>query len=213
MRWKAFIITLFLAVIAVAAPQSKRPAKLEHIKFGKCRIVSMTPTGLRSVRAGVEMEARNDTSAFVLEDVKLTIYRKGKPFVEGVCGEIKVPKGSSTVRATGEFELCDDVSLLSAVKVLSNPDMSEFTGDVDMTVVNAKGRRIAYSQTGVSMGSFGSAKPKTEDQKTESVQTGSQTSQKDVKTAEKPASKDTGKAATEKSKKPKKRPWWQFWKK
>ena len=213
MRWKAFIITLFLAVIAVAAPQSKRPAKLEHIKFGKCRIVSMTPTGLRSVRAGVEMEARNDTSAFVLEDVKLTIYRKGKPFVEGVCGEIKVPKGSSTVRATGEFELCDDVSLLSAVKVLSNPDMSEFTGDVDMTVVNAKGRRIAYSQTGVSMGSFGGAKPKTGDQKTESVQTGSQTSQKDVKTTEKPASKDTGKAATEKSKKPKKRPWWQFWKK
>ena len=213
MRWKEFIITLFLAVIAVAAPQSKRPAKLDHIKFGKCRIVSMTPTGLRSVRAGIEMEARNDTSAFVLEDVKLTVYRKGKPFVEGFCGEINVPKGKSTVRATGEFELCDDVSVITAVKVLSNPDMSEFTGDVDMTVVNAKGRRIAYSQTGVSIGSFNDGKPKAGDQKTTTVQTGSQTAQKDVKTEEKPASKDSGKAASEKSRKPKKRPWWQFWKK
>ena len=213
MRWKAFILTLLLAVVAAAAPQSKRPAKLDHIKFGKCRIVSLTPTGLRSVRAGVELEARNDTSAFVLEDVKLTVYRKGKPFVEGFCGEINVPKGKSTVRATGEFELCDDVSVITAVKVLSNPDMSEFTGDVDMTVVNAKGRRIAYSQTGVSIGSFNDGKPKAGDQKTTTVQTGSQTAQKDVKTEEKPASKDSGKAASEKSRKPKKRPWWQFWKK
>ncbi len=213
MRWKAFIFTLLLTVVALAAPQSKRPAKLEHIKFGKCRIVSMTPIGLRSVRAGVEMEARNDTSAFVLEDVKLTIYRKGKPFVEGFCGEIKVPKGSSTVRATGEFELCDDVSVLTAVKVLSNPDMSEFTGDVDMTVVNAKGRRIAYSQTGVSMGSFSGGKPKDGERKNGTVQTGTQTAQKDVKTGEKPTSKDSGKAPAEKSRKPKKRPWWQFWKK
>ena len=212
MRWKAFILTLLLAVVAAAAPQSKRPAKLDHIKFGKCRIVSLTPTGLRSVRAGVELEARNDTSAFVLEDVKLTVFRKGKPFVEGVCGEIHVPKGKSTVRATGEFELCEDVSIITAVKVLSNPDMSEFTGDVDMTVVNAKGRRIAYSQTGVSIGSFNDGKPKAGDQKT-TVQTGSQTAQKDVKTEEKPASKDSGKAASEKSRKPKKRPWWQFWKK
>jgi len=212
MRWKVFIVTLLLTVIAVAAPQPRRPAKLEHIKFGKCRIVSMTPTGLRSVRAGVEMETRNDTSAFVLEDVKLTIFRKGKPFVEGVCGEIKVPKGSSTVRATGEFELCDDVSLLSAVKVLSNPDMSEFTGDVDMTVVNAKGRRIAYSQQGVSMGSF-SSKSKTGDKKTETAQADVQTTQKDVKTGEKSSPKETGKAATDKTQKTKKRPWWQFWKK
>ena len=213
MRWKAFILTLLLAVVAAAAPQSKRPAKLDHIKFGKCRIVSLTPTGLRSVRAGVELEARNDTSAFVLEDVKLTVFRKGKPFVEGVCGEIHVPKGKSTVRATGEFELCEDVSIITAVKVLSNPDMSEFTGDVDMTVVNSKGRRIAYSQTGVSMGSFGSTKPKDEERKTETSQTTAQTKQKDVQTAEKTTSKDSGKAPAEKSKKPKKRPWWQFWKK
>lgn len=212
MRWKVFIVTLLLTVIAVAAPQSRRPAKLEHIKFGKCRIVSMTPTGLRSVRAGVEMETRNDTSAFVLEDVKLTIFRKGKPFVEGFCGEIKVPKGSSTVRATGEFELCDDVSLLSAVKVLSDPDMSEFTGDVDMTVVNAKGRKVAYSQQGVSMGSF-SGKPKVESRKTETAQADVRTEQKDVKTGEKASPKDSGKTAADKTKKTRKRPWWQFWKK
>jgi hypothetical protein len=73
MRFKVFILTLFLTVLAVAAPQARRAAKLEHIRFGKCRIISMTPKGLRSVRAEVELEAKNDTAAFVLEDVKLLI--------------------------------------------------------------------------------------------------------------------------------------------
>ena len=196
MRFKVFILTLFLTVLAVAAPQTKRAAKLDHIKFGKCRIVSMVPKGLRSVRAEVELEAKNDTSAFVLEDVKLLIFRKGEPFVEGFCGEIKVPKGTSKVLASGDFELCEDVSVIEAVKVLSNPDMSEFSGNVDMTVVNAKGRRIAYSQQGLSIGSGGS-KPKTVQQKTEPAQKEVQKPQKEVK---------------ETPKKTKKRPWWQFWK-
>ena len=196
MRFKVFILTLFLTVLAVAAPQARRAAKLEHIKFGKCRIVSMTPKGLRSVRAEVELEAKNDTAAFVLEDVKLLIFRKGEPFVEGFCGEIKVPRGSSKVHASGDFELCDDVSVIEALKVLNNPDMSEFSGNVDMTVVNAKGRRIAYSQQGLSMGS-GGAKPKTVQPKTEPAQKEVQADRKEVK---------------EPSKKPKKRPWWQFWK-
>ena len=211
MRWKLFILTLFLAVVAVAAPQAKRSAKLDHIKFGKCRIVSMVPKGLRSVRAEVELEARNDTSAFMLEDVKLLIFRKGEPFVEGVCGDITVPKGTSKVRASGDFELCEDVSVIEAVKVLSNPDMSEFTGNVDMTVVNSKGRRIAYSQQGLSMGS-GGGKPKVDEQKKETAQKGVQAAQKDVKESAKASTKDTGKASAQKAKKTKKRPWWQFWK-
>lgn len=202
MRWKVFILTLLLAVTAVAAPGTKRPAKLDHIKFGKCRIVSLVPTGLRSVRAGVELETKNDTTAFVLEDVKITIFRKGEPFVEGVCGEVNVPKGSSKVRATGEFELCEDVSVWEALKVLSNPDMGEFSGDVDMTVVNSKGRRIAYSQQGVSMGSFSGKKPKVEEKKPETPTTTAQTA--------KPTARETGKQTTKQTKK---RPWWQIWKK
>ena len=211
MRWKVFILTLFLTVLAVAAPQAKRSAKLQHIKFGKCRIVSMVPKGLRSVRAEIELEARNDTSAFVLEDVKMLIFRKGEPFVEGFCGEITVPKGTSKVRASGDFELCEEVSVLDAVKVLTNPDMSEFTGNVDMTVVNSKGRRIAYSQQGVSIGS-GGGKAKVDAQKKESEQKDVQTAQKDMKEGAKATTKDTGKASARKTKKAKKRPWWQFWK-
>ena len=61
MRLKVFILTLFLTVVAMAAPQTKRTAKLEHIKFGKCRIVSMVPKGMRSVRViGLPVQPERD---------------------------------------------------------------------------------------------------------------------------------------------------------
>ena len=200
------LLALFAALSAVAGPKDA----MKHIKFGKCRIVSLVPTGLRSVRAGVELETKNDTSAFQLQDVKLMIYRKGEPFVEGICDEISVPKGSSKVRVMGDFELCDDVSVWSAATALRNAGFSEFTGDVDLTVVNAKGRKVAYSQKDVSMGTLTGQKKtdKKTDTQVASAETGTKAS---VTTSAKPS---TQKAEQPKqTKKTKIRPWWQFWKK
>ena len=167
--------------------------------------MSFVPTGLRSARASVELEAKNDTSAFTLQDVKLLVYWKGSPFVEGICDEVTVPKGTSKVQLTGEFDLCDDVSVWSAVTALKNPDLSEFTGDIDMTVVSDKGRKIAWSQQGLSLGG------KPADKKTE-PQVAS-TNGKDAPSVKPSASSPAQKADGSKpSSKPKKRPRWQFWK-
>ena len=187
----------------MAGPKQK--SAFQHIKFGKARVVSFVPTGLRSARASFELEAKNDTSAFTLQDVKLLVYRKGLPFVEGVCNEVTVSKGTSKVQLTGEFDLCDDVSVWSALTALKNPDLSEFTGDIDMTIVSGKGRKIAWSQQGLSLGG------KPADKKTE-PQVAS-TNGKDAPSVKPSASSPAQKADGSKpSSKPKKRPWWQFWK-
>lgn len=206
MNCRRLIITLLAmltALAALAGPKQKNA--LQHIKFGKCRIVSFVPTGLRSVRASVELEAKNDTLAFTLQDVKLLVYRKGQPFVEGVCDEVTVPKGSSKVLVAGEFELCDDVSVWSAVTALRNPDLSEFTGDVDLTIVADRGRKIAWSQQGLSLG----GKPA---EKKSDVQVASADG-KDAPSVQPSAPSATPKADNSRpSAKPRKRPWWQFWK-
>lgn len=204
------LLAILTALTATAGPKQKNA--LQHIKFGKCRIVSLVPTGLRSVRAGVEFETRNDTSAFVLEDVKLTIFKKGEPFVEGVCNEVSVPKGTSKVRVTGEFELCDGVSVWSAVTALRDPDLSEYSGNVDLTVVGDKGRKVAYSQKDVSLGSFGGQKPgKKADAQVASADGAAKSGQGKVSSPDKSS---TPKAEQPKqTKNTKKRPWWQFWKK
>ena len=204
------LLALLTALAAVAGPKQK--TALQHIKFGKCRIVSLVPTGLRSVRAGVEFETKNDTSAFLLQDVKLTIFRKGEPFVDGLCNEISVPKGSSKVRVTGDFELCDGVSTWSAVMALRTPDLSEFSGDVDLTVVGDKGRKIAYSQKDISIGTFGGQTAgKKADTQVASADGAAKSGNGQVSSS---ADKQTPKAAQPKqSKNTKKRPWWQFWKK
>ena len=195
-----------MALVCLAGPKQK--GALSHIKFGKCRIVSLVPTGLRSVRVGVEMETKNDTTAFTLQDVKMDFFRKGTPFVEGVCEEVVVPKGTSTVRLSGDFELADEVTLWSAVTSLRNADPSEFSVNVDLNVIPDKGRKIAWSQKDISVATLVGKKT---DKKT-----GGQ-----VSTADTPAStaaKPAGKPASQKADQPKqttkkKRPWWQFWKK
>lgn len=200
------LITILLSLLmALSASAAKPKNAMQHIKFGKCRIVSFSPTGLRSARAGVEMEAKNDTSAFLLQDVKLTIYRKGVPFVEGICDEVTVPKGSSKVRVNGDFELCDDVSVWSALTALRSPDLSEFTGDIDMTVVNDKGRKIAYSQKDISIGSGSQKKSE------QKVATADQKAADQSSVSSASSKSSTAKAGQ--SKQTKKRPWWQFWKK
>lgn len=218
MRCKRLIITFLslLATLAVLAGPKPKDA-LSHIKFGKCRIVSIVPTGLRSVRAGVELETRNDTSAFTLQDVKLAIFRKGEPFAEGVCEEVSVPKGASKVHVTGVFELYDEVSLWSAVSVLRNPDLSEFTGNVDLTVVSAKGKKYAYSEKDLSLGSLGvrtaerkaDVKVASSDGKVPSGKEQVSVPDKRTEATAKPADPP----AAPKQKKARKRPWWQFWKK
>ena len=218
MHRKRLIITLLclLATLTVLAGPKSKDA-LSHIKFGKCRIVSIVPTGLRSVRAGVEFETRNDTTAFLLQDVKLAIFRKGEPFAEGLCEEVSVPKGASKVRVTGEFELCDEVSLWSAVSALRNPDFSEFSGNVDLTVVSGKGRKYAYSEQNISMGSLGvrptnrkaDVKGESSDGKTSSGKEQVSEPDKRAETTAKPSEPP----AAQKQKKARKRPWWQFWKK
>ena len=207
MNCKRLIITLlaFLTVLAAMAGPKQKSA-LQHIKFGKARIVSFVPTGLRSARASVELEAKNDTSAFTLQDVKLLVYRKGEPFVDGVCDEVTVPKGTSKVQLTGEFELCDEVSVWSAFNALRNPDLSEFTGDVDLTIVSDKGRKIAWSQQGLSLG----GKPADKKADTQVASADGKDTPSTKPATPSPAPKPNG---SSQSSKPKKRPWWQFWKK
>ena len=197
------LLVLLTAMVAMAGPDQKNA--LQHIKFGKARIVSFVPTGLRSARASVELEAKNDTSAFTLQDVRLLVYRKGLPFVEGVCDEVTVPKGTSKVQLTGEFDLCDDVSVWSALTALKNPDLSEFTGDIDMTIVSGKGRKIAWSQQGLSLG----GKPSVKKADTQVASADGKDAPSAKPAAPSPARKADG---SKPSSKPKKRPWWQFWK-
>ena len=93
---------------------------------------------------------------------------------------------------------------------LRDPDLSEFTGDVDLTVVNAKGRKVAYSQKDVSMGSLTGQK-KTDKKADTQVAMADAGSKSSASTSAKPSTQKA--EQTKQTKKTKKRPWWQFWKK
>ena len=100
---------------------------------------------------GEEIEVTNDSTAFDMRNIAGVIYRNGKPFVQGVCQDIRVEPGASVVRAEGMVALCSGVSVWSLLGLLFSFDINEFTGDIEMDIQNAKGKVERYEKKGFSI--------------------------------------------------------------
>ena len=144
-----YILLAFLAAFLWSAAPAW--AQLSHLKFGKYKITSVVPTSFRSVRGSVEVTVTNDTTSFLMKDITGVIYRNGEPFVQGTCSDVRVLRGPSTVLATGNVRLCDGVSVWSVVRCMVDFNPEEFTGDLKMTVIDAKGNSRLLRKEGVSV--------------------------------------------------------------
>ena len=142
------IAALLAVLLTLSVPAH---AQLSRLKFISYKITSIVPTGLRSVKGSVEVAVRNDTTAFLMKGITGTIYRNGEPFVEGVCSDVRVADGESTVTPTGSVRLCDGVKLWAVLGCLIGFDIEEYTGDLSMTVIDVKGNKKYIKKEGLSV--------------------------------------------------------------
>ena len=54
-----------------------------------------------------------------------------------------------TVRPAGTVQLCDSVSLWDVFRNLSDLQLDEYTGDLEMIITDAKGKTRTYSKKGI----------------------------------------------------------------
>ena len=140
------LLLFFSLVFAVPAQ-----AQLSKLHFGKYKIAAIRPQGFTSASGAIEIEVTNDSTAFDMRNIAGVIYRNGKPFVQGVCQDIRVEPGASVVRAEGMVALCSGVSVWSLLGLLFSFDINEFTGDIEMDIQNAKGKVERYEKKGFSI--------------------------------------------------------------
>lgn len=140
-------LLLFFALVSAAPAQ----AQLSKLHFGKYKIAAIRPQGFTSASGAVEVEVTNDSTAFDMRNITGVVYRNGKPFVQGVCQDLHVPAGSTTVRAEGMVSLCPGVSVWSLLGLLFTFDINEFTGDIEMNIINNKGQSERYEKKGFSI--------------------------------------------------------------
>ena len=146
-RW-----ALQLAVLVPLLWAQPARAQLSRLHFRNYRITSIVPSGFRSVRGAVEVTLTNDTTAFTMTNIQGIVYRNGRPFVEGVCNDTYVPRGTITVRPTGSVRICDSVSLWTVLRCMVDFDPDEYTGDLSMLITDAKGNQRTYAKEGVPVG-------------------------------------------------------------
>ena len=142
---------LALALLFLVATASPAQAQLSKLHFGKYKIAAIHPQGFTSASGAIEIAVTNDSTAFDMKNISGVIYRNGQPFVQGVCQDLHVDEGTSTVRAEGMVSLCSGVSVWALLGLLFSFDINEFTGDIKMTILNAKGKEEAYEKKGFSI--------------------------------------------------------------
>ena len=139
------IVAFLLAVLPASAQMSK-------LRFHGFEVKSVVPTGFRTLRATVELELVNGgAKEFEMNDIVLTVYRGGKPFVTGKCPSIPVDKGDSVVKAVGNFRLAEGVSLLSALRSVLNINLNDYSADVTLTALGDNGHDQDFMMKGFSV--------------------------------------------------------------
>ena len=149
--WGLRRVLLLVLLVPLLGAQPAR-AQLSRLHFRNYRITSIVPSGFRSVRGAVEVTLTNDTTAFTMTDIQGIVYRNGRPFVEGVCNDTYVPRGTITVRPTGTVRICDSISLWTVLRCMVDFNPDEFTGDLSMLISDAKGNQRTYAKEGVPVG-------------------------------------------------------------
>lgn len=145
-------LTLLLAILVTLLGGQPAKAQLSRLHFRNYRITSIVPSSFRSVRGSVEVTLTNDTTAFTMSDIHGLVYRNGKPFVQGVCNDTHVARGTVTVRPAGTVQLCDSVSVWTVLRCMVNFDPDEYTGDLSMNIRDAKGHTRTYAKQGLPVG-------------------------------------------------------------
>ena len=144
-----------LLVLFLLLPMLPAQAQMSQLRFRGFEMKQVVPTGLRSVKATVELDMVNPSGKpFEMKDVDMVIYRNGKPYVKGTCPSIPVDPGSSSVEAVGTFRLADGIGLFSALRTLLNINLEEYSADVSMTALGDRGYQQPFMLNGFSVKSM-----------------------------------------------------------
>ena len=123
--------------------------KIEDIRITSARLVQITPSGLRGVKAIVEVGVDNPSMTFTVSDISGTVYYKGARYVDFEAAEPIVVKKKTSELHTVEVDgrVSDGVSLLSVLSLARNFDMNQVSVDIEASV-KAKGikKKISLKQ-------------------------------------------------------------------
>lgn len=126
---RRFLISVIYAVTALAAIGCVSPDKLS---VESCRIVSVSPVGLRTIDATLKVGIGNKGMAFKAEELKAKVYYDGLHMADVSCEPLSIKaRRSDTYDIHLSITLAKGVSLLTAMALIRDYDIGKVTVDAD----------------------------------------------------------------------------------
>ncbi len=122
------------------------------LKVNDYSIESISPDGFRAVNGALKVNVTNGNDAFTLTGISGRIYKNGRPFVEGSCGDVIFPAGTSSVVVRGHASLSSGIGLWDVLKcVWFTP--SDYTFDISLVYHASDGSVTPISKVAVPLSS------------------------------------------------------------
>lgn len=123
--------------------------KIHEISVNSYDIVSVTPSGFRSVDAVIAVGIHNPAFAFKVSDIHGTVYHNGSALADFEADPVDVHRKSDDVyQITGRARLAKGVSVLSLLSLIQDMNPEDYSLDASAKV-KAKGFTKTISRTGV----------------------------------------------------------------
>ena len=106
--------------------------KLNEIRITSAKLASLTPSGLRTVDAVMEVGVDNPAMAFTVSYARGTVYYAGQPLLDYSAQPVTVKGHSSEVyEVNARGTLSEGVSILRVLGLVRNIDINLVTVDID----------------------------------------------------------------------------------
>ena len=131
MPMKRFVkILLLLCVICISGC-----GKISDIKFSSCKMVSCTPTSLRSLNLKLNVEIDNPSIRLNLSQMQALVYRNGKSLGTIAVDPLTIAAHTTELYdVTAHVSLDKGTSLHQIMSIASDFKPEEFTADVHAKV-------------------------------------------------------------------------------
>jgi len=148
---RSFIYRVIVAImIVVAAAGCSGVEKLRDIKVTDCTLSSITPQGLRALKADLLVKVDNPAVQLTLDDIQGKLYYNGDAVLSYSAPAVTLKaRTEDSYTIPLKAHLLEGVSLLKVLQMLSEDSLEGFTTDVSARAKLRSGLSKEFSYEGL----------------------------------------------------------------
>ena len=132
MKFGRKIFILFAALTMLTLTGCNKINEIKNIKMTGCSLESVTPVGMKGIKAQLAVGIDNPSMKFTVSDIHGTVYYQDSELIHYTAEPITVDKHCSAVcPVTCSGTVADKVSVSKLLSLLINSNIEDYTVDIN----------------------------------------------------------------------------------